>query len=529
MGLEGEERRVPVAREPSRGSAQRLACRAQPPQPRPSRDVQPARAAEEVAAPRRGEKLSDPSIERRGCLLEQLAGERRLGARQLPRCRPLLWSSEAEQGGARAGQAVQLGAPQAQGRPPAERSGDREGVEQRIAGAHVPVEVRQRCQAREVGLLLVRYQCQPQPQLGEPHRRELEIDPVQGTGEHVPPHRRGRRLASPRAQRRQLLERAQQERARADRRVEHHEAPHVRSGCGRLAVVDPVLRRSRGQPQPAHQRRLEPRPHQLAHQRRWRVVAAAALPLLRVHHALEHPAEHVGRHQILPVALAHREVKPLEQLVERVAPLRVAPLGRPVPPFQGSGLEQPTVQERQAPERACGARAVAQPAVQRAEAQWIEHAPLKPAPEAMDEVLPVAVEPSLGLHEVEEQHPRERGEGERVPLEPAGRSRQTVCKPLQGGAKRLEEARGDALTRERLARPQAQPQRRLSGAGGAALERRERAPRNGVEREHTCSHAQPRAATDAPGGARETPGAAPEGAYRPLGVRKTAHPVLPQP
>src|SRR2546426_2189114 len=46
--------------------------------------------------------------------------------------------------------------------------------------------------------------------------------------------------------------------------------------------------------------------------------------------------------------------------------------------------------------------------------------------EAVDQVAPVAVEPALGLHEVEKQHPRQRGEREGVALGAAARRGEAI-------------------------------------------------------------------------------------------------------
>jgi hypothetical protein len=87
------------------------------------------------------------------------------------------------------------------------------------------------------------------------------------------------------------------------------------------------------------QRGLESGAHQLAHQRGGRVVAAARAPLIGIHHAFEHAAQHVGRDELTGIVLAHREMKALEQIVEGRAPIGVAPHGGAVPALECRRLE----------------------------------------------------------------------------------------------------------------------------------------------------------------------------------------------
>ena len=285
--------------------------------------------------------------------------------------------------------------------------------------------------------------------------------------------------------------------------------------------MNPAFRYAGRHAQAAHQHRFEAGTDELAHQGRGRVVAAAALALLRVHHPLEHAAQHVRGDQVLPVALAHREVKSLEQVVERIAPIGVTPARRPVAPLQGRRLEQPAIQERQPPQQARGARAIARGAIERPEAERVEHVAMKPAPrrerclEAVDQVLPVTIEPSLRLDEVEEQHPCEGRERECVPVGAAARRRAPVGEPHQRGAEGLVEPCRDSFARECLARAQAQRERGLSCERGAALERGERASRHGVERERCGPDAEPCSTAHSPGGADEPSRAASQGADEP--------------
>src|SRR5207247_8920367 len=80
-----------------------------------------------------------------------------------------------------------------------------------------------------------------------------------------------------------------------------------------------------------------------------------------------------GCHEIAVVRFARREVESLEQVVERVTPVGVAPAGGAVAALQGGGLEQTAVQERQPSQGAGGTRSLGRGPVERAEAQRVEH------------------------------------------------------------------------------------------------------------------------------------------------------------
>src|SRR5439155_21776185 len=141
------------------------------------------------------------------------------------------------------------------------------------------------------------------------------------------------------------------------------------------------------------------------------------------------------------------EVQPLEQLLERSPPVGAVPRGDALTALQRGRLEQAAVQERQVAERLRSARALAGRLIERSEAQRLEHVALKAAPqretlvEPVDQVARVAVEPPLCLHEVEEQHARERGEGEGVTLCAAARGGEPVGQPFERQAEGLEETR----------------------------------------------------------------------------------------
>jgi len=412
----------------------------------------------------------------------------------------------------------------------AQRPRQRERIDERVPLAHVPVQVRQRRdpgQLPVVGLgAHVGDQGEPEPQLGEPHRGEAQIHSEQRMRHHVAPHRAGRRFARRAPQPGQLLERAEQECARAHRRIEHGEASQVGRPLRRLAAMDPTLRGGRGEAEPVHEHGLEPGTHDLPHQRGRRVIAAAGTPLGGIHHSFEHPAQHVGRDRVAVFGLARREVKPLEQVVERVAPVAVAPARGAVAPLQGRGLEQAAVQKRQAAERPGRAGAVGGRAVERPETQRVEHPAVKRTPgrdavvEPADQVATVPVQPPLGLDEVEEQHPRERGQREGVTLGPAARCRQPIGQALERGAERAEETWCDGLARERFAHAQAQRQGRLAWPRAEALQRLERAPGGPFQRDGGDADDGP-ACRGAPARAQQPPRRGAQCAREaPLGVRR---------
>src|SRR2546426_5823023 len=71
--------------------------------------------------------------------------------------------------------------------------------------------------------------------------------------------------------------------------------------------------------------------------------------------------------------LFRSEMESLEQPVERVAPVGVAPADRALAPLERCGLEQPAVQKRQAAQRASRAGAPGRRPIQGAEARSEEH------------------------------------------------------------------------------------------------------------------------------------------------------------
>ena len=71
--------------------------------------------------------------------------------------------------------------------------------------------------------------------------------------------------------------------------------------------------------------------------------------------------------------------------------------------------------------------------------------------EQLRQVARVAVEPALGLHEIEEQHPGESREGQRVPVGARARRGKPVGESLERGAEGAEESGSDAFTGEHVA------------------------------------------------------------------------------
>src|SRR2546423_14499023 len=103
----------------------------------------------------------------------------------------------------------------------------------------------------------------------------------------------------------------------------------------RHAYVDQSRRGRRREPEAVGQYGLEAGAHDLTDQGGRGVVAAAGPPFVRVHHSLEHATEHVGSNELAGVMLPYREVESLKQVVERAAPVTIAPDRRAVSPLQG--------------------------------------------------------------------------------------------------------------------------------------------------------------------------------------------------
>src|SRR5207247_4611641 len=176
---------------------------------------------------------------------------------------------------------------------------------------------------------------------------------------------------------------------------------------------------------------------------------------------------------------ARGEAKALEQVVEGIAPVRIRPDGGSVTAFQGRRLEQPAVQERQLSQRACGRGSLGGGAVEDAETQRVQGGAVEVAAggqraiEQARQIAAVAVEPALLLYEIEEEHARQGGEREGVPVDAAPWPGEAIGEALEHGAEGAEESRRDALGAERLADPDAQRKRRFVGPGGEPLQQGE--------------------------------------------------------
>ena len=101
--------------------------------------------------------------------------------------------------------------------------------------------------------------------------------------------------------------------------------------------------------------------------------------------------------------------------------------------------------------------------------------------EQMRDVTEVAVQPALGLDEIEEEHACEGGERERVPIGARPRRAQPFGQLYQRVPKGAKEAGCDSLAREHLADSQRQRERRLVRGRRQPLERREGGSRRGGE------------------------------------------------
>ena len=327
MGLEREERRVAFPREPTGGRAQLATTRPEPAQAPALVARQAAPPAEQVTILSCGHELRDRGVEQPHGAREGIAGEGRHGPLDIGARPPLGRTGEVEEGAASIRQPRDVFAARARRASAPQCGRERQRVEQHVSLAHVAVEVRQGSDAGEVRFRVVGYEREPQTQLGQPHRGELQIHAEQRVGKDVSLEPNDRPLARRPAQRNQLLQRAEQECTGTHGGVHHLEAPQVREPRWQrgLTVVDPALRRVSGEAEPADERGLEPRPHELPHERGRRVEAAAHAALVRIHHPFEHAAQHVRCDRLTRIGLIHGKVEPLEQLVEGLAPLHVAP------------------------------------------------------------------------------------------------------------------------------------------------------------------------------------------------------------
>src|SRR6266849_9123041 len=141
--------------------------------------------------------------------------------------------------------------------------------------------------------------------------------------------------------------------------------------------MDPTRCVIRIQSEPVDEHRLQSRSHDLTHQRRRSVVAAARAPLLRLHDALEHAAEHVWGDEVSGIVLADGEVESFEEVVERETPIPVAPDGGTATAFERGRFEQAAVEEWDRPKRLRGGAAPIGRPIQRTEAECVEKGPVK--------------------------------------------------------------------------------------------------------------------------------------------------------
>ena len=128
-------------------------------------------------------------------------------------------------------------------------------------------------------------------------------------------------------------------------------------------------------------------------------------------------------------------------------------------------------------------------------------APRERPVEQVRQVTPVAGEPALLLHEVEEEHAGQRRQGEGVAVTAWARASELVGEVRQRRAECAEEARGHAFAREGIADAQAERQRGFSGDRGQPLQRGEGPPGRAVEQDGPHPWRGVPRAVGAPGGA----------------------------
>ena len=142
-----------------------------------------------------------------------------------------------------------------------------------------------------------------------------------------------------------------------------------------------------------------------------RIERAARLARRRGHQRLERAPEHLRvdrrvRHQ--RIGLARREPVVREQPSDHLGDRVVGESQVAVPSLQWAPREQSTIEEGHASERPCGGRALGDRRVERAEEQRLEQADVQAAPSGeslhvMAKECAVAIEPSFGLEECEEE------------------------------------------------------------------------------------------------------------------------------
>src|SRR5712691_10965913 len=194
--------------------------------------------------------------------------------------------------------------------------------------------------------------------------------------------------------------------------------------------MDPTSCVIRIQSEPVDEHRLQSRSHDLTHQRCRSVVAAARAPLLGLHDAFENAAEHVWGDEFSGIVLADGEVEPFEEIVERGAPIPVAPDGGTATAFERGRLEQAAVEEWDRAKRLRGGAAPISRPIQRTETECVKKGPVKvPARregpiEESGHIAGVAIEPALRLDEIKEEHAGERRQRERMAIRAGSRRAQ---------------------------------------------------------------------------------------------------------
>ena len=178
VGLEREERRAAVAAHLPHGRAQVAQSAPRSGQLSPLVGREPASPAEEVAVAGSGEQVPDCRLERRDAVIQQLSRQRGLRAGELCLRRALCGTRQVKQAAARSSEATGFGCAAAK-RAAAQRSREGQRVEQCVALPDVAVEIRERGNHGDVGRLVVGYEREPEPQLGQADRGESEIDAEQ--------------------------------------------------------------------------------------------------------------------------------------------------------------------------------------------------------------------------------------------------------------------------------------------------------------------------------------------------------------
>ncbi len=215
------------------------------------------------------------------------------------------------------------------------------GIEEAVALPDQAVEVGEReHRFRPVGPV-VRDHREPEPELGESHGGGVPVHAEEIPLEDAAFRRCSRAVA--RGHRGKLVQRAEQERTRAHRRVEDPEPAY--GPPGRLIAVGqtPLRLRLRTR-QPSGDQCRERLAQQLANQGRRGVIGAGRPALVGRHHPFEDPAEHV-RGDATALTLRDGEVEALEEPVEGVAPQEVRDVA-PQPSLEWVGLEEAAVEKR---------------------------------------------------------------------------------------------------------------------------------------------------------------------------------------